>query len=223
MISLLVDIIGAGRPLFVEGVLYASGDVNGIGSLVVGADEVAGGCGAALEATRAGERVGARAAGESAGSGGCVGVVDSLKRGRPAVLGEVVIVQAESGAQHGVLAAHGRIDDSEPRRNLLAVIVGQAGDNRNLQRLQRNVRTVLSLGSARTLEEPVGGLVTEAVVDREVMRDAPGILAIEGQPLHVLREAAVAGGSVSASDAGGRWVQDCIARQAKRNKTARRW
>ena len=81
---------------------------------------------------------------------------------------------------------------------------------------------VLELGSARTLEQSEGGLVTQAVVDREVMRNAPGILSVEAKPLHVLRKAAVAGGSVSAGDAGGR-LGFRIALRGGRNKIERQW
>ncbi len=66
VVALLVDVVGAGQPVLIEGVLGAAGDVNGVGRLVGGTDEVAGGAGAALQAAGAGERVSAGAAGESA-------------------------------------------------------------------------------------------------------------------------------------------------------------
>jgi hypothetical protein len=179
MIPLLMRIVGANQPVFVEGVLRSARNVNGVGRLVVGTDEIAGTPGAALQATRASERVRAGAAGEGTGAGGCVCVIDSLKCSRPSILSEIVVEHAESRPKHGLLAAAGRIGDSQARRDLLAVIVRHVGHDRNLQRLQGDVCAVLKLGSARTLEQPEGGLVTQAVVDRKVMRNAPGILRVE--------------------------------------------
>ena len=145
VVALFVDVVGAGQPVLVEGVLGATGDVNGVGRLVVGADEVAGDAGAALQAARTGERVGAGAAGEGAGAGGGVGVVDSLKRGGPSVLREVVVVETKPGAEDGLLAAPGRVGEAEARGKLLAVIVRHAGHGWNLERLQGDVGAVLEL------------------------------------------------------------------------------
>ena len=61
MIALLVDVVGAHQPVFVEGVLHAARDVNGVRRLVIRADQIAGGPGAAHQAARAGERIGAGA------------------------------------------------------------------------------------------------------------------------------------------------------------------
>ena len=43
VIALLVGVVGADQPVFVEGVLHSARNVNGVGRLVVGADQVAGG------------------------------------------------------------------------------------------------------------------------------------------------------------------------------------
>jgi hypothetical protein len=110
----------------------------------------------------------------------------------------------------------GANSDSEARRDLLAVVVRRGGHERNLQRLQGHVGVVLKLSSARTLEKPESSLIAQAVVDCEVMRNAPGILGVERQPLNVLREAAIAGGSVRAAYAGSRAGRG-IALRGRRN------
>src|SRR5208282_2136341 len=159
--------------MFVEGVLHAARYVDGIRRLVVGAEKVAGARGAASKAARARERVSARAAGQAARSCGCVRVVDALKCSGPSVLRQVVIEHPETGAKYGLLAAAGGIRNSQARRDLLAVILRYARHNRNLQRLQGCVCIVLSLSSPRSLEEPKGSLISQPVVDREVVRNAP--------------------------------------------------
>ena len=148
VISLLVRIIGAGQPAIVEGVLRSARDVNGVGSLVTGTDEIACAAGAAFEAAGAGERVSAGASGKSARAGGGIGVINALKCGRPSILSKIVIEQAESGAQHRLLAAMRRPGESKARRDLLAVIVRHAGHDGNLQGLQGDVGAILKLGSA---------------------------------------------------------------------------
>src|SRR5208282_673096 len=198
VITLLVRVIGAHQPMFVEGVLHAARYVDGIRRLVVGAEKVAGARGATSKAARARERVGAGATGQAARAGGCVRVVDALKCSGPSVLREIVIEHAETGAKHGLLAAAGGIRNTQARRNLLAIIARHARHNRNLQRLQGYVCIVLSLSSPRSLEEPERRLITQAVVDRQVVRNAPRILGVESESLNVLRKTAVAGGSKSA-------------------------
>src|SRR5271169_1553093 len=186
--------------MFVEGVLHAARNVDGIRRLVVGAEKVAAARGATSKAARASERVSAGATGQAARPGGCVRVVDALKCSGPSVLRQVVIEHAKTGAKHGLLAAAGGIRNSQARRDLLSIIVRHARHNRNLQRLQGYVCIVLSLSSSRSLEEPKRRLITQAIVDREVVRNAPRILGVEPESLNVLRKTAVACGSKSASD-----------------------
>src|ERR1700687_2264368 len=195
MIALLVRVVCADRQVFIEGVLNAARNVDGVRRLVARADEVTDASGSANEAAVADERVVVLCAGEAARSCGCVRAIDRLKCSGPSALRQIVVEHAEAGANHRLLATTGRVDDSESRRDLLAVIVWRAWHQRNVQRLQSDIRVVLKLASARPLEEPEGGLITQAVVDRQVVRNSPGVLSVESESLNVLRKAAVAGGS----------------------------
>ena len=165
VVSLLMDIVGASCPAFVESVLHTVGDVDGVRRFVFGIDE---------RWRRGGIRV------------------HRFQRGGPPVLREVVVVQAEAGANHRLLPAARRVGDSEARRNLLAVVM------RNCfgvsQRWQQDEAGVGGLAFSGSLKKPEGGLIAQAVVDGEVVRYAPRILGIEPEPLDVLREAAVAAG-----------------------------
>ncbi len=64
---------------------------------------------------------------------------------------------------------------------------------RNLQRQHGLKRGIVELGSAGGTEESECCVVAEAVIYGEARCYAPGILRVESQPLHVLREAAIAG------------------------------
>ena len=154
VIALLVDVIGADQPVLVESVLHAARDVNGVGRLVIGADEIAGSACAASQAARPAERICAGTSSKAAGSRGEVRVVDALKCRRPSVLREIVIVDAKPGANYGFLAAAGRVSDAETRRDLFVIIVRHAGHDRNLQRLQRLIRGIVGLASSRPMMSP---------------------------------------------------------------------
>jgi hypothetical protein len=45
VVALFVDVVGAEGPVGVEGMLNAAGDVDGVGSLVAGVDDVGGSSG----------------------------------------------------------------------------------------------------------------------------------------------------------------------------------
>ena len=77
VVSLLMGVVGAHQPVLVEGVLGTAGDVDGVGRLVVGIDE---------RRRRCGIRV------------------HRFKRSSPAVLSQIVVEHAKSGAKHGVSA-----------------------------------------------------------------------------------------------------------------------
>jgi len=79
-----------------------------------------------------------------------------------------------------------------PGRERVPVVVRHARHQRNLQRLQRQQRRIAGLAAPRGGEQPEGGVVAQSVIHHQMRVDAPGILAIDAQPLHVLREAAVA-------------------------------
>ena len=122
VIALLVNVVGAHQPMFVESVLHAAGRMNGVGRLVRRADQITGGSAAASQAARAGERISAWASSKAARSGGEVRVVDALERSRPSVLRQIVVVDAEAGANYGLPAVAGRVSDAKARRDLLAVV-----------------------------------------------------------------------------------------------------
>src|SRR6266852_7500748 len=137
----------------------------------------------------------ARVTGRNAGlRGGIYG----LKRGHPAVLGEVIVVEADADADHSVSASSGRIRHAQTGRERRAIVMRSAGDERNIQRLQSQESGVVSLTASRSGEEPESGVVAQAVVDCQMTGDSPGILCVESQPLHILRKGAIAGRRVRA-------------------------
>ena len=152
MIALLVHIIRTRQPVFIECVLHATGDVNGIRRFVRRANQIPRGPGAANQAACADERIRAWASGKGAGSSSEVCVVDALECGCPSVLRKVVVINAEAGADDSLFAVAGRVSDPKARRDLLAVILRKAGHDRNLQRTQCDVRGIVGLASARTRE-----------------------------------------------------------------------
>src|ERR1700722_16301684 len=159
MIALFVYEIRADRPMFVEGVLPPSDDVDGLRGLVACPDQIACGRIPACETTCADQFVRSRTAREAARSGGCIGVIDALERGGPAILREVVVEHAKTGADHRLFAASGRVGNPETRCDLLPVIVRNVRCNRNLQRLQSYERIIFSLISTRAFEESKRRLV----------------------------------------------------------------
>ena len=179
--------------MLIEGMLNASGRVDGVGSPVVAVDQIARTTRSiARDTTRADS--GWRITGDE-GAGSCCGVgrVDALKCGGPSVLREVVVEHPETGADYCFAAFAGRICEAEARAELGAIIVRNA--HRNLQRLKCDVCRIVGLTAAGGGEETESGLVTQAVIHGEMWSGAPGILRVESEALHVLREAAVVGGS----------------------------
>ena len=124
-----------------------------------------------------------------------LGRVDSLKRRGPSVLRQIVVEEAEARAEHRLTAVARGVRDAQARAELLAVVVRHAGVQRNLQRLQREKRGILRLAVAGRGKQTEGRLLAQSVVERQMPRDAPRILRVEAEPLHALREAAVAGRS----------------------------
>src|SRR6266481_4004863 len=64
---------------------------------------------------------------------------------------------------------------------------------------QGRIRALAVTGSR---EQPRRRIVAKAVIDRQMRRDAPGVLRVNSETLDVLREAAIAGRSGSASHVG---------------------
>ena len=149
--------------MLVESVLHPARSMNGVGRFIRRADQIAGDCvsgsctrrqrpEATRQAARAEQRISAEASCKAARSGRKVRVVDILKCSRPSVLREIVVVDAEAGANYGLPAGAGRVSDPEARRDLLAIVTRYARHNRNLQRLQRHICGVIGFASARTRE-----------------------------------------------------------------------
>ena len=84
--------------------LHSARDVDGVGRFVIRVDEVASSPCSALKTAGAGERVGAAGAGQSTSAGYEVRRVDALERRAPSILRQIVIEEAESGAQPGEYA-----------------------------------------------------------------------------------------------------------------------
>src|ERR1035441_9060914 len=80
------------------------------------------------------------------------------------------------------------------RRDGLAVIVrgSPMQEQRHLQRLNREQAGVVQLGSSGSREEPESGVVPQAEDQGKMRGPSPGILRIQAEALHILRETAVA-------------------------------
>jgi len=55
---------------------------------------------------------------------------------------------------------------------------------------QGRIRALAVTGSR---EQSKRRVVAKAVIDRQMRRDAPGVLRVNSKPLHILRKAAIAG------------------------------
>src|SRR5208282_6285068 len=99
-----------------ELILNASTHMQSVGSVVVGIDHIA------LAAVRC--------TGQASGIAGLItGLkrrwrVDSLKRRRPAVLRQIVVVEADAGSNDQVFNPVGRISNAQPWCEGFAVILG---------------------------------------------------------------------------------------------------
>src|ERR1017187_5488754 len=136
----LVSPVRAHRPVGIECMLYSSAGVQRIRRLVSGIDESA-----------------SAAVGRSwqaAGIGGLDArrrsLVNGLKRRHPAVLRQVVVVEAETGADDRAPVLPQRISNSQTRRDGLAVIVRGSPmlEEGHLQSLHREQAGVVQLGSS---------------------------------------------------------------------------
>ena len=108
--------------------------------------------------------------------------IHRLKRSGPSVLRQIVVVHAEAGANHGLLAVARRVGNPEARRELLVVIMRNRLGHIPIDG-SRSKAGIGGLASSGSVEEPQGGLITQAVVDGEVVRDSPGVLGVEREPL----------------------------------------
>src|SRR3984885_1892535 len=124
VIALLVGVIGAHQPLSIERMLEARGGVNGVGRAV-----------AAINQRTSG--TGGQAAGISRHDARASRRVYSLECSDPAILREVVVIEAEAGAEDRGSRLPGRISDAEARRESVAIILRRAADERDAQSLER--------------------------------------------------------------------------------------
>ena len=96
VIALLVRVVGAEHPVAGQRALHSGGGVDGIRRLVVGINQ---------RRRRHGVQV------------------HRLEGRGPAILCQVVVEDAEAGAQHGAFAAIRRVNHSKARTELMAIIV----------------------------------------------------------------------------------------------------
>src|SRR5713226_7872224 len=123
-------------------------------------------------------------------------IIDSAEGVHPAVLREVVVVDAHARAKYCRAAISGGVGNTEPRSNRAAIIVRNARSKRNSQGTERDRRRVLFLSAAGSAEKAKGGVVAQAEVQRETGTHAPGILRVKPQAAQTLREGAVLSGKV---------------------------
>src|SRR5580704_17872164 len=159
----------------------AGGSMERVRSLIVGVDDIA--------------RPSAENATWIAGMETCVGWrIDGLQRGYPAVLGKVIVIQPETGANHSAPRLSRRVSHANPRAKCFAIVMSCARKQRYSQRLQSEVCGIAQLVSARPNEKAEGSVIAQAVTQREVRGGTPGILEVQSEPLYVLGKAAVPGG-----------------------------
>src|SRR3989441_12455603 len=111
--------------------------------------------------------------------GANISIIDSAEGVHPAVLREVVVVDAHARAQYCRAAISGGVGNTELRSNRAAVIVRNARSKRNSQGTERDRRRVPFLSAAGSAEKAKGGVVPHAEVQRETGTHAPGILRSE--------------------------------------------
>jgi len=195
MDALLMFIGEAEAPLFgqaVSEVVFVGGaGLQCVRRVVVGIDERA-----LASVCAAGE---ARGICWIVGDAGRDGLIDSGEGVNPTVLREVVVIETDACTKNGVLRSAGSISEAEARRDGFAVVVGNAADERNIERVESLEGGILRLVAARGDEQAESGVVTQASVNREGWRDAPTVFGVEAQTAERLREGAVAGGSVGTS------------------------
>ena len=135
--------------------------------------------GACLEVVRGvviGRNDGAGIAG--AEQGAVVWSIDRPQGFHPTVLGEVVVIDADAGSQHGFPRTTGSVGNSQARGDGLAIIARDAGREGNAKPSERPDRGVLVLTAAFGEEQPKSSVVTRAPVERESRARPPRFLKI---------------------------------------------
>src|SRR5581483_1512892 len=190
--ALLMGVVGTKHPMVSECVLHTGGGVQGVRSLVVRVNDVTdpSGCGAgdATWITNCGTR--RRRS------------VHGLKGGDPSILRKVIEVEAEARTKHSAAAATGRIGDSQARAESFSIVVGCAGDERNIESLQGQERRVFRLAAARSVKQAKGCVISKTVVEGELWSNAPRVFRVNAEALNVLGETTIARGSKDGTGCG---------------------
>src|ERR1700722_10503466 len=171
VISLLVGIVRADQPFFVEGMLKSGGGVNRIRSSVTRINHRAGGHAATVGGIRRILRINARA-GQS---------IYGLHSFDPADLREIVIIQTKSGPKHGIRILPESVSDAQAGREGFMVVVGSTlreGRGGYVESLESLKHRINQLGAARGVEKAKGGVVTQTIVEGQTRRDTPGIFGV---------------------------------------------
>ena len=181
-------------PAVSEIVFVSSAGLQGVRRAVVGIDERA--LAAVSSAGKARRIYGIE------GEAGRDGLIDGGEGVNPTILREVVVIEAGTGAKNRVLRGARSIGETEARGEGFAVVVWNAVDQRNVERIESLEGGILRLIAARSDEEAEGGVVTKAGIEGERWRDAPGIFGVEAEAAERLGEGAVAGIGVVAGGIG---------------------
>src|SRR5271155_2514250 len=107
VITLFVSVVRAHDPIVIKGMLESTGYMYRVWSFVVRVNEVSSNPSASSQATWTDECVCANATCKAARAGGRVRAIDTLECSGPSILREIVVIQTESGADDGLLAAAG--------------------------------------------------------------------------------------------------------------------
>src|SRR5882762_1753752 len=193
LVDTLLVFIGCGDSPILREIMFESGaGLQRVRRVVIGIDE------RALTAVCAAGQ--ARGIGGIVGDAGRDGLIDGGERVHPAVLREVVVIEADSSAEHRMLRSARGIGEAETWSNGFAVVVRNAAvdelDAERLKSLQGGILRLVATGSGKQTE---GGVIAKAGVDIEGTRDAPTIFGVKTKAAERLGESAIAGGSIGAN------------------------
>jgi len=107
------------------------------------------------------------------------GLVDDGEGVNPAILRQVVVVEADAGAENRMLRSAGSVGDAKARGKGFTVIVRDSADEWNVQRVEGGECGILRLVAAGGDEHAESGVIAQTGVNSEGRRDAPGIFGIE--------------------------------------------
>src|SRR6266849_8918441 len=122
-------------------------------------------------------------------------IVHGVESFNPAILCQVVKIQTNSATQNCISRRAESISDAQPRCEGFVVVMRDPRDESIAS--QGRIRALVV---PRRFEETERGVVAQSVVDGQMRNDAPGVLSVNPQSLHVLREAPIASGICGATD-----------------------